>query len=155
MRNENLKKLVYGGVIAALYVVLTLAFRPISFSAIQFRISELLVILPVFTPAAIPGVFVGCLLANWLGGAAILDIIFGSIATLIGAYGTYLLRKKGYLSSLPAIIIPFVLRYAYGSTDIIPFMMLTVGIGEIIAVGILGNILRLVLDKYKLYIFGE
>ena len=159
MRNENLKKLVYGGVIAALYVVLTLAFRPISFSAIQFRISELLVILPVFTPAAIPGVFVGCLLANWLGGAAILDIIFGSIATLIGAYGTYLLRKKGYLSSLPpiianAIIIPFVLRYAYGSTDIIPFMMLTVGIGEIIAVGILGNILRLVLDKYKLYIFG-
>ena len=102
----------------------------------------------------------GCLLANWLGGAAILDIIFGSIATLIGAYGTYLLRKKGYLSSLPpiianAIIIPFVLRYAYGSTDIIPFMMLTVGIGEIIAVGILGNILRLVLDKYKLYIFGE
>ena len=160
MRNENLKKLVYGGVIAALYVVLTLAFRPISFSAIQFSISELLVILPVFTPAAIPGVFVGCLLANWLGGAAILDIIFGSIATLIGAYGTYLLRKKGYLSSLPpiianAIIIPFVLRYAYGSTDIIPFMMLTVGIGEIIAVGILGNILRLVLDKYKLYIFGE
>lgn len=158
MRNKNLRNLVYGGLIAALYVVLTLAFRPISFSAIQFRISELLVILPVFTPAAIPGIFVGCLLANWISGAAILDVIFGSLASLIGAYGTYLLRKKGYLSALPpiianALIIPFVLRYAYGSTDMLVFMMFTVGVGEILAVGILGNILRLILEKYKNNIF--
>lgn len=158
MRNKNLRNLVYGGLIAALYVVLTLAFRPISFSAIQFRISELLVILPVFTPAAIPGIFVGCLLANWISGAALLDVIFGSLASLIGAYGTYLLRKKGYLSALPPIIanaaiIPFVLRYAYGSTDMLLFMMFTVGVGEILAVGILGNILRLILEKYKNNIF--
>lgn len=158
MRNKNLRNLVYGGLIAALYVVLTLAFRPISFSAIQFRISELLVILPVFTPAAIPGIFVGCLLANWISGAALLDVIFGSLASLIGAYGTYLLRKKGYLSALPpiianALIIPFVLRYAYGSTDMLVFMMFTVGVGEILAVGILGNILRLILEKYKNNIF--
>lgn len=158
MRNKNLRNLVYGGLIAALYVVLTLAFRPISFSAIQFRISELLVILPVFTPAAIPGIFVGCLLANWISGAALLDVIFGSLASLIGAYGTYLLRKKGYLSALPpiianALIIPFVLRYAYGATDMLVFMMFTVGVGEILAVGILGNILRLILEKYKNNIF--
>ncbi len=160
MNNKNLKKLVYAGLIAAIYVVLTVAFRPISFSAIQFRISEILVILPVFSISAIPGLFVGCLLANYLGGAALLDIVFGSIATLIGAYGTYLLRKKPYLASIPpivsnAIIIPFVLRYAYGANDLIPFMMLTVGLGEIIVVGILGNIFRVILEKYKNIIFKD
>ena len=160
MNNKNVRNLVYGGIIGALYVALTLAFLPISFGAIQFRISEALVILPVFTPAAIPGVFIGCLLANWLGAAALPDIIFGSLATLLGAYGTYVLRKKGFLSALPpiivnALVIPFVLRYAYGTEDMILFMMLTVGIGEIIAVGILGNALRLVLEKYRNIIFKE
>ena len=78
--------------IAALYVVLVIMFNYCSFGPIQFRIAEALTILPYFTPAAIPGLFVGCLLSNILGGAAIWDIIFGSIATLIGAIGTYALR---------------------------------------------------------------
>ena len=80
--------------IAAIYVVLTYVFAPFSFGEVQIRIAEALTILPVFTPAAIPGLFVGCIVGNILGGAILPDIIFGSIATLIGAFFTYQLRNK-------------------------------------------------------------
>ncbi len=144
--------------IAAIYVVLVYVFKPISFSYIQVRIAEALTILPYFTPAAIPGVTIGCLLANLLTGADILDIIFGSLATLIGAIGSYVLRRHKFLVPLPpilanTIIIPWILRYAYALPLTIPFMMLTVGIGEVISCGVLGLILLLVLNKYKNIIF--
>ena len=86
--------MVYAAAIAAIYTVLTMVFAPISFGPIQFRISEALCILPFFTPAAVPGLFIGCLLSNLLCGAAALDIIFGSLATLIGALGSWMLRKN-------------------------------------------------------------
>lgn len=160
IRNKSVQRLVSGAMIAAIYVVLTELTAPISFGPIQFRISEALCILPVFTPAAIPGLFAGCLLANLLGTAVPMDVIFGSLATLIGAYGTYRLRNRGWAACLPpivsnAVIVPFVLRYAYGTTDLIPFMMLTVGAGEVLAVGVLGNLLRRVLLRYKTVIFGR
>lgn len=141
-------------------VVLTMVFLPISFGPIQFRIPELLCVLPYFTPAAIPGLFIGCLLANFLGGAAALDVIIGSIATLIGAVGSYLLRKNRYLVSVPPIlanmiIVPWVLRFAYGSEDMIWFSTITVGIGEILAIGLLGQILLSVLIRYQHVIFGK
>ncbi len=144
--------------IAAIYVVLVYIFKPISFSYIQVRIAEALTVLPYFTPAAIPGVTIGCLLANLLTGADILDIIFGTGATLIGAVGSYMVRKRKFLVPLPpilanSIIIPWVLRYAYALTLPIPFMMLTVGVGEIISCGVLGMILLFVLNKYKDTIF--
>lgn len=90
MRQEkkNIYLMVHGAVIAAVYVVLTMAFAPISFGPIQFRISEALCILPFFTPAAVPGLFIGCFLSNFLCGAALPDVIFGSLATLIGAVGS-------------------------------------------------------------------
>ena len=106
--------------IAAIYVVLTYVFAPFSFGEVQVRISEALTILPVFTPAAIPGLFIGCLVGNILGGAILPDIIFGSIATLIGAFFTWKLREKSpYFAPIPPIvsniiIVPFVLRYGYG-----------------------------------------
>ena len=117
--------------IAALYVVLVILFNYCSFGPIQFRIAEALTILPYFTPAAIPGLFVDCLLSNILGGAAIWDIIFGSIATLIGAIGTYVLRKNKWLAPLPPIIantviVPFVLKYAYGSEGIFAMFFVTI-----------------------------
>lgn len=160
MRNKNLIKLVYAALIAAIYVVLTLLLKPISFGVIQFRLSEVLAILPVFTISAVPGLFVGCLLANYLSGAALLDIIFGSLATLIGAYGTYILRKKVKFASLPpivanALIIPFVLRYAYGVSDLIIFMMFTIFISEVLAIAVLGNLLRILLNRYKNIIFKD
>jgi len=156
----SLKELINGAMIAAIYVVLTVMTAPISFGPIQFRISEALCILPVFTPAAVPGLFVGCLLANLMGTAVPMDVIFGSLATLLGAIGTFALRKKGWLACLPpivsnALIIPFVLRYAYGTADLIPFMMLTVGAGEVLAVGVFGNLLRKILQQYKRQIFGS
>ena len=163
MKQQNLKSvyfLAYAAAIAAIYVVLTMVFAPISFGPVQFRISEALCILPFFTPAAVPGVFVGCLLSNLLCGAAPLDVVFGSLATLIGACGSYALRDKKWLVCIPPIvsntvIIPWVLRYAYGSVDIIPFAMVTVGIGEVLAIGVLGNLLLVTLERYKGLVFKK
>lgn len=150
--------MVQAAMIAAIYIVLTLMLMPVSYGPVQFRISEALCILPYFTPAAIPGVFVGCLLSNALGGSVILDVIFGSLATLTGAVGSYLLRKKRWAVCIPPIaantlVIPWVLRYAYGFEQIIPYMMLTVGIGEVLAVGVLGNLLLLSLERYRNVLF--
>ena len=147
--------------IAAVYVVLTMVFAPISFSEIQIRISEALTILPMFTPAAIPGLFVGCLLGNLLSGAALPDVIFGSIATLIGAIGTYLLRKKlPVLGTLPpilsnTIIVPFVLRYAYQVELPIWILCLSIAAGEVLSCGVLGMALYKVLSIRRFAIFGE
>ena len=159
MKNITTKMMAQGAVIAAVYVVLTLVFAPISFGAVQFRISEALCILPFFTVAAVPGVSIGCLLANILAGAALPDIVFGTLATLIGAIVSYRLRNiSKWLVCVPpilanAIIIPFVLKFAYGLTDLIPYMMLTVGIGEVLAVGVLGNLLMLALEPKCSFIF--
>ena len=147
--------------IAAAYVVLTVAFAPFSFKEIQVRISESLTILPIFTPAAVPGLAVGCLLANILGGAVAADVVFGSLATLIGAVGTRMLRGKNpVLAVIPPIIanmliVPFVLRYAYGVPLPIPLMMGTVGIGEMISCGVLGLLLYKALYPHRKSIFKE
>ena len=144
--------------IAAIYVVLTYIFQPFGFMDIQVRIAESLTILPYFTPAAIPGLFIGCFLGNLLGGAVLLDMICGSLATLIGAILSYLLRRNKYLVPIPPIlaniiIVPWVLRIGYGLVVPIPIMMITVGIGEVISCGILGMILLFTLNKYKSVIF--
>ena len=85
MKNKSVTFLTQAAMIAAIYVVLTMIFAPFSFGEVQVRVAEALTILPIFTPAAIPGLFVGCLIGNITGGAVLPDIIFGSIATLIGA----------------------------------------------------------------------
>lgn len=159
MKNKNVLFMTHAAMIAAIYVVLTYIFAPFSFGEVQVRIAEALTILPVFTPAAIPGLFTGCLIGNILGGAILPDIIFGSLATLIGAVFTYILRDQNkLLAVLPPIlsntvIVPFVLKLGYGVNLPIPFMMLTVGIGEIIGCGVLGLVLYSALSKYKSVIF--
>lgn len=160
MRNKFLTQ---AAMIAALYVVLTFVASALGLSSgvIQVRFSEALTILPYFTPAAIPGVFIGCLLSNILTGAILVDVICGSLITLVAAVVSYGLRKYKYLVCLPPIIgntlgVPFILYYGYGFVeDSIPYMMLTVGIGEVISCGILGIILMLALSKHKNIIFGE
>lgn len=102
----------------------------------------------------------GCFLSNLLCGAAPLDVVFGSLATLIGAVGSYALRRQKWLVCVPpivsnTIIIPWVLRYAYGSVDLIPFAMVTVGIGEILAIGVLGNLLLVTLERYGKLVFRK
>ena len=158
MKNKSTMFLVQAAAIGAIYVVLTLLFAPLSYGEVQVRFSEALTILPYFTPAAIPGLFVGCILANLLGGSIPVDIIFGSIATLIGAVFTYKLRGNKWLAPVPPIlanmiIVPFVLYYGYGVNLPIPLMMLTVGAGEIISCGVLGMLLRTILQKYRGQIF--
>ncbi len=157
---KNRKKIVnvsVAAIIAALYVVLTYlasAFGLASF-AVQVRFSEALTILPLFTPAAIPGLFAGCVLANVLTGCALWDVIFGSLATLLGALGTYFLRKHKILATLPPIIantviVPVVLLKVYNLDGTYWFFALTVCLGEIISCGVLGTLLRKSLEKSNL-----
>ena len=150
------KFLSQAAIIAALYVVLTYLATMFGLSSgvIQVRFSEALTVLPAFTPAAIPGLLIGCFLSNILSGCVFWDVIFGSIATLLGALGTYALKRHVYFAPIPPIlantlIIPFVLRFAYGIPGSIPYFILTVGIGEIISCGILGIALMMVLKKHK------
>lgn len=176
--NKNILFIVRAAVIAALYVVLTLIAHALGLAnyVVQVRFSESLTILPFFTPAAIPGLFVGCILSNFLTGSLPLDILFGSLATLLGALGTFSigrlwkkysntetsLWKQGnflcFLTPLPPIaantlVVPFVLAYVYRFEGSVPYFMLTVGIGEVISCGILGLLLQSVLLRYRRYIF--
>lgn len=156
--NKKVNFICQAAVIAALYVVLTFLFSAFASGVIQVRVSEALTILPFFTPAAIPGLVVGCLLSNWLTGCVIWDILFGSLATLLGALGSYALRKHQWLVPIPPIvanmiIVPFVLRYAYDLPDALPYMIGTVGAGEIISCYVLGMLLLLSLKKFRSSLF--
>lgn len=146
------RSLCVSAVIAALYAALTLLLAPISYGNLQCRVSEALTLLPVLMPAAIPGLFVGCLLANILGGATVLDIVFGSLATLIAAIGTFALRKKPILAALcPVIanglIVGAVLSYVWALPLLLT--MAEVAIGEVGAV-IIGFVMLAALKKVDL-----
>lgn len=149
MKDKRLLYLTQAAMIAAMYVVLTWLANLMGLAngAIQVRFSEALTILPYFTPAAVPGLFVGCLISNTITGAAVWDIVFGSLATLAGAAVTYLLRKKSkWLAPVPPVIanilvVPPVLKIVYGVSDALWYLMLTVGAGEVISCGIFGMVL--------------
>ena len=162
MRNQKTIKLVQAAVIAALYVVLTMLANALGLAnyAIQVRFSEALTVLPFFTPAAVPGLFVGCLLSNMITGCAPWDLVFGSLATLVGALGTWALRKHKWLAPLPPIVaniivVPLVLSYVYKLEGSLIYFAITVGIGEIISCGLLGMTLLFALDKRKNQIFPQ
>ncbi len=161
MNHKNIRFLTQAAMIAAIYVILTFVFAAISFGEVQVRIAEALSILPVFTPAAIPGLWIGCLLGNLLGGGILPDMIFGSIATGLGAAGTYALRGKSkFLAPLPpilanTIVVPLTLKFAYGVNLPLPLLMLSVGAGELISCGVLGLLLYPVLDKYRSILFKD
>lgn len=147
--------LVQGALIAAIYAVLTIAFAPISYGEIQVRISEALTILPMFTPAAIPGLFVGCIIANIYGGNGMIDIVFGSLATLIAAFLSHKM-PKAWMVPLPPIIVNgivvgFILNYLYQLP--LAVTMGWVALGQTIACYGLGYPLALVLEKYRNRIF--
>ncbi|MDH8676566.1 QueT transporter family protein [Fusibacter bizertensis] len=158
--NRNVNYVVKAGVIAALYVVLVMVFSFSSFGPIQFRIAEALTILPYFTSAAIPGVFVGCLIANIVGGAVIWDIIFGSLATLLAAYLSYKLRKKAWLVTVPpilinTIVVGFLLKLAYGIPDGLLVLMGGVLMGELVSVFGIGMILLNALKPVSKFIVDK
>ena len=155
-KNQNLRNLTKAGVIAALYIALTAISNMFGLAsgAIQVRISEALCVLPVYTFTAVPGVTIGCLISNILFGGTLYDMIFGTLATLIGALVAYLIRKKPYLASIPtiasnAVIIPAVLiLQGIGGWNMFPYFALTVGIGEIIACGVFGTVMIAYFEKH-------
>lgn len=157
--NNATRYIVRGALIAAIYATLSYVSAPLQFLFFQFRISEALCILPIFIPEAVPGLFIGCIVANYLSGCVVWDILFGSLATLIGAIGARLLsklpKKLMFLSTLPtvfsnAIIVPFVIMYAYGSSDSYMFLFITVLVGELVTATVMGTLLYYQMDKYNL-----
>ena len=157
MRNKSHAKVLFlchAALIAALYVVFTLfsAALGLSSNVVQIRISEALCVLPFFSAAAVPGLTVGCLIANLITTGNILDVIFGTLATLLGAVGARLLRKWKWTVSIPTIaantlIIPFVLKYGFMLEDSVLFFAATIFAGEFISAGILGTVLLIALQK--------
>lgn len=166
-KHSNIMSLVTAAMIAALYIVLSFVSNAFGLAsgAIQIRISEALTILPYFTASAIPGVTIGCVLFNLLSGAALLDVIFGGLASLIGAVGSWFIGKAAkkvswmkYPVAVPpvlanAFIVPWVLKTAYGLTDAYWYLVLTVGIGEIISCGVLGMLLMTALMPIRNVLF--
>lgn len=166
MRNSaTRKRILYicqSGLIAAIYTVLTVFVGSFGLAsgAVQLRVSEALCVLPFFTPAAIPGLTIGCLLSNLLFGGLWQDILFGTLATFIGAVGARMLKRIPWLVPLPTVasntvIVPFVLAYAYHMEEGLAFLMLTVGLGEVISAYVLGMILLGTLKKYQRFLFLE
>lgn len=144
-------------IIAAIYVILTelSAILGLSSGVIQVRFSEALTVLPYFTPAAIPGLFVGCIISNTLAGGALLDVVFGSLATLLGAFGTYLFRKRSmdlapvFPIAANTLIIPWVLKLVYGFEGTVAYFSVTVFAGEFVSCALLGIPLMLLLKRRK------
>ena len=158
----SVKGLTRGAAVAALYVLLTLLTSVFGLSSgvIQIRLSEALCVLPIFMPEAIPGLFIGCILANALSGCLFWDVVFGSIATLIGAIGAYLLRRLPkrllFFATLPtiianALIIPPVLTLVYGSDTALYLLFLSVLTSEIICAGGFGSALALYMSKSRIF----
>ena len=148
------KYLAEAAVIAAIYALLTIVLAPISYGAVQVRISEALTVLPFFTPAAVPGLFVVCIAANIMSPYGLADLIFGSAASLIGAIGSYLLRKKPLLVPLApvisnGIIVGAMLYYVYEVPLPLIVQMLYVALGEVVACYAIGYPLMKYLNKYK------
>lgn len=152
--NKKVTYITRGGVIGALYVLFTMlsAMLGLSNGVIQIRFSEALCVLPMFFPEAVVGLFVGCLISNLLSGCVIWDVVFGSLATLIGAVGTRIFRKNKVLAFLAPIlsnslIIPVVLMKAYGVDADFWYLFLTILAGEALSVGVLGILVQGIVKK--------
>ena len=133
----KIRRLVQASLIAAVYTALCMILHPISFGfgGVELRVSEALSLLPMMTPAAVPGLFVGCLLSNLLGGATMLDVVFGSLTTLAAAVLTRKWRSRPLLAALPpvlmnAVVIGALLRYAYGVAMPLGLCLASIGRGQ-------------------------
>ena len=161
-RKKQTRLLCHAAIIASLYIVFTYltAMLGLASGAIQLRLSEALCILVAFTPAAVPGLTLGCLISNLITGCLPTDVLFGTLATLLGAIGGRMLRKSPYLAPLPTVlsntlIVPFVLAFAYHVEEGLPFLFLSVGIGELLSAYLLGVLLYFPLKEKQSQIFGN
>mgnify|MGYP000107918747 FL=1 len=149
--------IVRSAVIAALYAALTLALYPISFGAVQFRVSEALTLLPIVMPEAIPGLFVGCLVSNLIGSATPWDIIFGSLATLIAAILTYATRRNKILAAFwPVLCNTVIVGLVLALTLDLPVFLTMgeVGLGELAVVYTVGMAMLVALKRVPKKLLG-
>ena len=149
--------IVRSAVIAALYAALTLALYPISFGAVQFRVSEALTLLPIVMPEAIPGLFVGCLVSNLIGSATPWDIIFGSLATLIAAILTYATRRNKILAAFwPVLSNTVIVGLVLALTLDLPVFLTMgeVGLGELAVVYTVGMAMLVALKRVPKKLLG-
>jgi len=160
VKNKRIQYIARAALVAALYVVLTHLSNILGLAsgAIQLRFSEALCILPFFMPSAIPGLFIGCIIANLTTQAVIWDVIFGSLATLIGAFCASKIKNK-WLVPIPTVlantaIVPFVILFCYTDKSLWTapaylFGVAGVFIGEVISAYIFGIILFSALNKHR------
>ncbi len=146
---------VHAAFIAAVYAVLTIAFAPLSYGQIQVRFAEALTVLPFFTPAAIPGLFVGCIVANFFGPGGMIDVVFGSAASLIAAYLSYKMPAKWLVPLPPVIINGIIIGYMLNYLYQLPLLVTMgwVALGQLLSCYLIGYPLLLLLEKYKGKIF--
>ncbi len=157
MKSRISNRIATGALVAALYVIFTYvsSLFGLSSGVIQLRISEALCVLPMWIKGSVSGLFVGCILANLLTGCAIWDIVFGSLATLIAAIITSKMKRFKWCAPIPAIVsntlvVPFVLSYVYNVPDSLPYLFLTVFVGEFLSAGVLGCVIIYIREKrYK------
>ena len=144
----NTKSLINGALIAALYAVLTIVLAPISYGPLQCRVSEALTLLPFYLPEAVPGLFAGCVLANIYGGFGILDIIFGSLATLIAAVLTRKSRNIYIAALWPVVSNMIIIGALLHYLENVPLIMtgIYVALGEFGACYIIGVPLMKILE---------
>ncbi len=154
--NRNIRRLTVAAMIAAVYLVLTMLFYLTSFQPLQSRLAEALTVLPYFTPVAIPGLFVGCILANILGGNGIWDVVVGSLASLLAAYLTYKLThnkpKRKWLAPLPAVLVNAVaVGIMLSVLSDLPLLatILSVGLGQVLSCYVLGLPLLFLIERTR------
>ncbi len=150
-KHDGLNYWTRAAMIGALYAGLTILLAPISYGMIQVRVAEMLMVLPYFTPAAVPGLFVGCFIANLYGGYGLLDIIFGSLATLISAVLVSRIKKRYFVPLPPVLINAIIVGFILHLVLDIPFYLTAawVGLGQLVACYGLGLPLLLILDKQR------
>ena len=156
---KDTKTLARGAIIAALYAVLTLLLQPLSYGEVQIRFSEALTLLPILMPEAVPALAVGCLLANVLGGCMLVDIVFGTLATLLAAICTRRLRERFWLAALMpvlfnGVIVGSVVHYCYAPMIALPLCMLSVAAGEAVDCLVVGPVLLRVLRRVPAALLG-
>ncbi len=156
MKRNRSAYVAQGALIAALYVILTevSAIFGLSGGVIQLRISEALCVLPLWFRSAVPGLFIGCMLSNILTGCAMWDVVFGSLATLMGAWCASKMQNCKLLAPVPTIlsntlVVPLVLAFVYNAEESLSFLFLTVFLGEFVSAGIFGTLVSFFLEKRK------
>jgi len=169
MTRNYIRKIVFAGLVAALYIALTIASYPLAYEAVQFRISEALTILPFFFPFAIPGIVIGVFISNLIGPFGLVDAIVGGSASLIAAVFTMWIGKRWREAKLSkalacfppvffnAVIIGAMIAYfmlSYNETDsfITAFLFsgLWVGFGQLVVMYAIGFPLMILLPKMKI-----